>query len=166
MYSWLIPALFSLAGGLAGMSSGREVEGLADQQDLMAEENALLEQRELDESVRRQERENKQLKGRALARSAASGARIEGSVGDYLEYFEGELDKDVDWMKTAGASRIRLNKQAGKLQAQATRIQGRSQQRTSMWTGLLGAATAFGSSGFSKGMFAAKPTYVRTGYGR
>ena len=166
MYAWLIPALFSLAGGVAGMQGGREVEGLAAQQDLMAEENALLEQRELDESVRRQERENSQLKGKALARAAASGARIEGGVSDYLEYYEGELDKDVDWMKTSGASRIRLNLQAGKLQAQSTRISGKAQQRTSMWNGLLGAADAFSSSGFAKDMFKSKPTYARTGFGR
>ncbi len=165
MYAWLIPALFSLAGGIAGMQAGREVEGLAAQQDLMAEENALLEQRELDESVRRQERDNRRLKGSALARAAASGAEISGTVKGYLDYFEGELDKDISWMKTAGASRIRLNLQSGKLQAMSTRISGKSQQTSALWTGLLGAANAFGSSGMSKNWFSTT-TYNAPGFER
>lgn len=143
---WFIPAVMSVFGGVADYNSGKEMEGLAKQQELLAEENAILEKRELDESVRRQEKKDAQVRGAALAKSAASGARVEGSVSDYLEYIDDEQVRELDWMKTAGASRIRLNKQASINEAKALKIQGKS-KKYGLITGAVSAFSFLGQGG-------------------
>jgi len=144
---WFLSAASSLFGGVQQYRSGKETEKVAAQQRLMAEENEQLERRELDEMKRRQENKNAQVRGSALARTAASGAEVSGSAADYLAYMETEQSREMDWMEEAGASRIRLNKQAAILESQATKIQGRSQQ-AGLITGLLGGVSAMGRGGF------------------
>lgn len=144
---WFIPAIMSIFGGIGEYKAGKKMDKLADQQALLAEENAVLEKRELDENVRRQEQRDKRVRGSATAKAAASGARLEGSVGDYLGYLESEQGTQLDWMKTAGESRVRINKQSSLLQAQQTRIQADS-KKAGLFTGVAGAFSFLGQGGF------------------
>ena len=137
---WL-PMIMSIFGALQGASAGGDVMALGREQEKLAEKNALLEKRELQEQTRRQAAEDRRIRGTALARAAASGMRISGSVSASLDYLEEEQGRQLDWLKTAGASRIRLNLAAGKLAGKATQIQGRSQQLSSLFQGV---SSAFG----------------------
>jgi len=135
-----VPAVMSIFGGLLGYGSASENRRLAREQRIQAEQNSLLEARELREQVRRQAEQNLRLRSSALARAAASGAKIiTGSVAFYLDYMETEQDRQLDWLKTAGASRIRINLNAGIAQADATRIRAESQMYSSIITGVTGA---------------------------
>lgn len=142
MMTWL-PMAMSIFGGVVGYQGGREMEKLGRDQEKQAEENALFEKKELQEQVRRQEDEDQRLRSAALARGAASGATISGSIADYLGYMEDEQTRQLNWTKTAGASRIRLNLQAAKSQAEATKIRGETQKWTSLFSGV-GHAAAYG----------------------
>lgn len=146
--AWLIPAAASVFGGLQGMKSGKQTQRLAKEQVLLAEQNAQLQQRELDEQVRRQEIQDKKTKSSALARGAASGARVEGSVSGYLTHMEEEQDRQLDWMKTAGASRIRLDLEGQKMRAKALSIQGKNQSSSAFFTGVTGAFSFLDKGGY------------------
>ena len=143
---WFIPAIMSVFGGVQDYKAGKEMENLAREQELMAEQNAALEQQELTENVRRENLRNSQIKGSAAAKAAASGRRVEGSLSSYLDFIEEEQGREVDWMRSSGASRIRLNRQAAMNQARSTRLQARAKKR-GLYTGLLGAASTLGKGG-------------------
>lgn len=143
---WFIPAVASVFGAVTEYNAGKDIKALAVEQELMAEENAALEQRELDENIRRQKLQDAQVRGSALARAAASGRRVEGSLKDYLSFINDEQTRELDWAKTAGASRIRLNKQAALNQARATRLQAKA-KKAGAFTGLLGAVSMLGKGG-------------------
>lgn len=143
---WFIPAIMSVFGGMGEYNAGKDMIQLGRQQELQTEENALLEKRELEESVRRQEIKDKQALGSARAKMAASGARLEGSVGGYLDFIEDEQSLELKWMKTAGESRIRLNRQAGLTEAQATRIQGKA-KKFGLFTGIATGFSILGQGG-------------------
>lgn len=148
---WLVPAFASLFGGVAGMKSGREMQRQSKEQILLAEQNAMLAQRELDEQVRRQKLRDRQVKGAAKARAAASGARLEGSVSDYLSYMDEELGRQLDWTKSAGASKIRLTLQGEITRARALEMQGKSQYYSSMFSGITGAFNYMDRGGMFSG---------------
>jgi len=131
-----IPAVLSIFGAIAGINAGKEMEELSKRQSVMAEENALLSQRELDEQVRRQEEEDLRLRSSALAIAAGSGATISGSPASHLAYLETEQERALDWTKTAGASRIRLDLQAAQLEADALQTAGETKQFESFFGGI------------------------------
>lgn len=137
---WL-PIVMSIFGALEGASAGGDMMALGREQEKLAEKNALLDKRQLQEETRRQAAEDRRIRGSALARAAASGMKISGSVSASLEYLEEEQGRQLDWLKTAGASRIRLRLEAGKLAGKATQIKGRSQQLGSLFQGV---SSAFG----------------------
>jgi hypothetical protein len=149
MWMALIPMAISLIGSMKGMQAGEEMQDLAYQQGLIAEQNAVLEKRELQETVRRKEAEDRRLQGTALARAAGSGARVEGSVKGYLDYMDEESGRQLDWLKSAGASRIRLKLAAEKLRVQASMQAGESQSTSALFGGL----TSMFSSGMAGGLF-------------
>lgn len=137
-------AAMSIFGAVSSYRGGKKQQALGREQAALAEKNAALAQEELDEGLRRQEAEDKRLQGKALARAAASGARLSGSAATSLEYLEEEQGRQLDWMKTAGASRIRLQLEGDLLRAKSTQEQG----KTSAWSGLfsgLGSAFGFGN---------------------
>jgi len=149
MWMALIPMAISLIGSMKGMQAGKEMQDLAYQQGLIAEQNAVLEKRELQETVRRKEAEDRRLQGTALARAAGYGARVEGSVKGYLDYMDEEAGRQLDWLKSAGASRIRLKLAAEKLRVEASRKSGESQSTSALFGGI----TSMFSSGMSSGLF-------------
>ena len=156
MSAWLIPAALSVFGAIQGYEAGKDMEKQADEMDRLAEKNALLKRRELTEQVRRQAEEDKRLRSAALARAAASGARVTGSVADYLDYMEDEQARQLDWLRTAGASRIRLDLEAEKRSADATRTRAETQK----WGSLIqGFTSAF--SYMDKGGMFTKDTSVQ-----
>lgn len=122
-----IPAVMSIFGGIAGYEAGNDMYDLGKEQDLMAEENAILAKRELQETARRQEDDDRRLRASATARGAASGAEISGSIAGYIGYMEEEQGRQMDWLKDSGASRIRLDLQGAKMEARATKIRGKAQ---------------------------------------
>jgi len=143
---WFIPAIMSVFGGVQDYKAGKEMESLAREQELMAEENAALEQRELDENVRRQENRDALVRGSAAAKAGASGRRVEGSLSDYLGYISDEQGRQVDWMETAGASRIRLNRQSANLQTQALRLQAKD-KKSGLLSGFMQGVSMLGQGG-------------------
>lgn len=128
MNPWAIPAILSIFGGVEGYDAGRDVTALGRDQELMAEENRILAKRELQEKVRRQSAEDQRLQSAALAAGAASGAKVgSGSIATHLAYMEDEQGRQLNWLKTSGASRIRLDFQGAMIRARATKMQGKSQ---------------------------------------
>lgn len=150
---WWIPAAISMFGGILGQQAGKSVESLGRDQQRLADENALLAKRELQEQVRRQDLEDRRLLASALARGAASGAVVaSGSIAAHLLFMETEQERQLNWMKTAGASKIRLQLQADKLRASATILEGKTQQWSSMLKGIGGAFSYADQGGaFAKG---------------
>ena len=110
---WVMVAM-SIFGAIQGYRAGEQMEDLAEEQALLADRNSVLAHQELNEQVRRQGDEDKRLRSAAKARAAASGAEISGSSLTYLNFMEEEQGRQLNWMKTAGASRIRLQNQIGR----------------------------------------------------
>lgn len=142
---WFAVAM-SVFGAISGYQAGKRQEALGREQALLAEENAVLAKRELDEGIRRQEAEDARLQGKALARAASTGARLSGSLATNLAFLEEEQGRQLDWMKTAGASRIRLQLRGDKLRAKATQISGSAQSYQSLFSGL-GSAFGYADAG-------------------
>ncbi len=154
--NWLFPAAMSIFGGIQGYNSAQQMKSLADEQAKLGERNALLARRELAEQVRRQTEEDRLLRSAALARAAASGVEISGSVASYLEYIETEQTRQLDWLKTAGASRIRLDLESSRISASANRSRANSQGFESLLSGF-----AAGFSFMDKGGLFTTTTEVR-----
>ena len=132
--SWWVPATLSLIGGVQGYNAAQEAEDLADERRAAAERQALLDARRLEEQSRRQAEEDYRLRSAALARAAASGATVEGSVADYLEHMEEEQRRQLEWLNTAGAMQIRLNLEGEMLAADAMETRANAQA----WQSLIG----------------------------
>ena len=144
---WIFAAVsiaMSIFGAIQGAKAGRQQVDLANDMAILADRNTVLATQELNEQVRRQGDEDRRLRSSALARAAASGAELSGSPLAYLDYMEEEQGRQLDWMKTAGASRIRLQNQSDKLRARAGVISGESQQWQSIFSGIGSAASTFG----------------------
>ena len=144
-------------GGLRKRRASKQMKAMGREQALMAQENAMLERRELSEQVRRTEAQNQLVGSTALTRAAASGVTMKGSAQDFLSYIEAEQTRQVDWMQEAGASKIRLNLQANLLQAKSTNLNAKSMQ-SGFLTDIAG---AFGMAG-KLGMFGAPKTGGKT----
>lgn len=147
---WMVPAIMSVFGGIQGYGAGSDMQAQAGEMKKLAERNALLSRRELQEQVRRQSEEDYRVRSAALARAAASGARVSGSVADYLEYMGTEQSRQLEWLKTSGASRIRLQLAADMNNASAMKVRGKTQQ----WSSMVGAFTSAFSYMDKGGLFA------------
>ena len=134
-WQWGIPAVTSVFGGIQGYNAGLQMQDDADEIRRLAEKNRLLAARELQEQVRRQAEEDYRIRSAALARAAASGAEVSGSVADYLDHMEGEQARQLRWLRTAGASRIRLDYEAEMRGANALETRGKTQQWGSLISG-------------------------------
>jgi len=142
MNPFMIPALMSVFGGYLGYQGGKDQVKAGRQQEQLAKENASLKRRELEEQVRRQSIDDMRLRGSLLARQAASGAEVGSGTNlanaeDMLE----EQESQLNWMKTAGASKIRMALKAEMIQADITKEQGKNQQWSSIINGAMGAFT-------------------------
>lgn len=137
---WFVAAAINLFGVVSQYNATKDIDQLARQQELLAEENAALEQRELDETIRRQRLQDVQVRGTALARASASGRRVEGSLQDYLTFIGTEQQRELDWTTSSGASRIQINLQTARNEARALRIQAKAKRRDA-FSGLM---TSFG----------------------
>lgn len=156
----LFPAAMSIFGAIQGYQGGQDMEANADEMARLAESNRLLAARELQEQVRRQAEEDYRIRSAALARAAASGARVEGSVADYLDYMEDEQARQLRWLRQAGASRIRLQYQSDMNNVSALRTRANTQK----WGSLIqGFTAAFGY--MDRGGFFTKPTEAGIGQG-
>lgn len=138
MSAWFFPAAMTVFGGIQGYNAAQEAEQLADERRAAAERQALLDARKLEEKARRQAEEDYRLRSAALARAAASGATLEGSVADYLENMEGEQRRQLEWLQTAGAMQIRLNLEGEMLAADAMETRANAQGWQSLISGFVG----------------------------
>ena len=137
--NWFAAAA-SIFGSVLGYQGGKDQERLGRDQEKLAERDALLGKRELQEQVRRQSNEDARLRSSALARAAASGAEVtSGSIATFLTYQEEEQGRQLNWLKTSGASKIRLKLEGDRLRAKSTQQQGKNQQWGSLITGAVGA---------------------------
>ena len=142
MNPFAIPALMSVFGAVLGYQGGSDQKDYARQQEQLAQKNAALGRRELEEQIRRQDMEDMRLRSSLLARQAASGAEVgSGSNLTTAEYMEEEQARELNWMETSGASRIRLELEAELIQADITKSQGEDQQWSSIIGGAIGAFT-------------------------
>jgi hypothetical protein len=140
MNPFAIPALMSVFGAVLGFNAGGDLKQTAYKQEQQAEQNALIGRRELAEQVRRQGMEDQRLRSSLLARQAASGAEVgSGSNLVQSEAMEDEQANQLNWLKTSGASKIRMQLQSDKLQASITKDQGKNQQWSSIIQGAMGA---------------------------
>ena len=146
---WVMLAV-TIFGAIQGYQAGKEQEELAEQQALLADRNMVLQKQELNEQVRRQGDEDRRLRASAKARAAASGAELSGSPLAYLDYMEEEQGRQLNWMKTAGASRIRLQLEGDLLRASANKQRGKNQQWDALFKGVSSAA---GTINANPGMF-------------
>lgn len=137
---WVMVAM-SIFGAIQGYKAGKDMEDLAEEQALLADRNTVLAHQELNEQVRRQGDEDRRLRASARARAAASGAEMgSGSLATYLDYMEEEQGRQLDWMRTAGASRIRLENQSAMMRSKTTMLQGSNQKWSSLFQGATAAA--------------------------
>jgi len=142
MNPFAIPMVMSVFGAYLGYGAGADQKDYARKQEKLAKENEALGKRELAEQVRRQKLEDAQLRGSALARSAASGAEVDsGTPAANAAYMLEEQTREINWMQTAGASRIRMQLKSDLLQADITKTQGENQQWSSIIQGAMGAFT-------------------------
>jgi hypothetical protein len=140
MNPWAIPAIMSIFGGILGYNAGKEQEAYGRKQEQLAEENAALGRRELEEQIRRQKMDDQRLRSSLLARQGASGAEIgSGTNLTNTEYMEDEQEREMNWLKTSGASKIRVQLKSDMLKADITKSQGKNQQWSSIIQGSLGA---------------------------
>lgn len=145
-------AAMSIFSGFLGYQGGKDQERLGREQEELAERDALLGKRELQEQVRRQGNEDRRLSASALARAAASGAEVgSGSLDTELEYLKEEQGRQMNWLKTSGASKIRLKLEGDRLRAESTQQKGKNQQWSSLISGFAGAAGYADKQGFFDG---------------
>jgi len=136
---WVMLAV-TIFGAIQSYQAGKQQEALAREQAALADRNMVLANEELGEQIRRQSEEDKRVRSTALARAAASGAELSGSPLAYLDYMEEEQGRQLNWMKTAGASRIRLQNEGDQIRASAGIMKGKNQQWDALFTGVSGAA--------------------------
>lgn len=146
MSNWFIPAALSVLGGIQGYNAAEEAADLADERRAAAERQALLDARTLEEQTRRQAEQDYRVRSAALARAAASGAKVTGSVAEFLENMEDEQRRQLEWLQTAGANQIRLNLEGESLAADAMERRAKAQG----WQSLIRGAVQ-GYSFLSKG---------------
>jgi len=149
MNPWAIPAIMSIFSGFLGYQSGKEQEQLGRDEEQLAKENAVLAERELAETVRRQEAQDLRLRSATLARSAASGAEVDsGTPAAYMNYQAAEQSRQLAWTKESGASAIRLKLKGDRMRAKAAQDAGKTQQWSSLLQGTIGAFSIAGQSGY------------------
>lgn len=145
---WVMIAM-TIFGAIQSYQAGQQQEALAEEQAVLADQNAQLQQQELDEQVRRQGKEDSRLRAAARARAGASGARSDsGTISSYLDYMEEEQGRELNWMKTAGASRIRLTLQGDQLRAKAGIMKGQNQQWDALFKGASASAGIASDAGY------------------
>ena len=118
----VIMAVAALASAAAGVYSAKASADAADEQQRLAEKNAEFEQAEAEESAKRLAEENKRTEALSRAMAAASGVGGE-SQQSYLTDLEAKGQREVAWMRKAGASRANIMRQEGAMTAKAGRAQ-------------------------------------------
>lgn len=147
---WIFAAVsiaMSIFGAINARNAGKKQVDLSNDMAMLADRNSVLATQELNEQVRRQGQDDQRLRASARARAAASGAEMSGSPLSYLNFMEEEQGRQLDWMKTSGASRIRLQNEGDKLRARAGVISGEAQQWDAIFTGIGSIASTVGSFG-------------------
>lgn len=113
----------SALSAYAGYGEGKKNE--ARQRGIDAKNEAAL-KAELDETVRRTEYENKRYKSNLIASSYSSGFKKGGSTDIKRKEIVRTQENDLDWMKTAGSTRL----SNFRFENQARLRQMRSERRT------------------------------------
>lgn len=84
--------------------SKKAVRGAAGDRRNLDRENRLRYEKEVVESVRRTKYQQGVIESQAKASSGSSGFAIGSSLDKYVKTVEAQHERDIDWMKTSGAS--------------------------------------------------------------
>ena len=149
-----VAAVATIFGVGAQASANRKAEKRADEQAaaekvLAAEEAASIES-ETAESVRRAKDKAAKAEGTSRARAAASGVRLDGSLGLSLDSMSDEHTRQIEWMATAGASRARLALLGGEMRSDAASARA-DQFQAQTWGAIATGAGNIYSSGKDSG---------------
>ena len=164
-WAWAVPAVISIFGGKSAYDSADKQREYAKRELEIAQFNAKLEERELRETVRRQQRQDERLRGGALARIAASGAKLTGTTEIVMEDLVEEQERQVAWMQEAGASQIRLRLESARTMYDAAKANIETQKRAAIYD------TVFSLFGYADkaGLMTENPftgnTMVKSSYG-
>lgn len=127
-----IPAVLGVFSAVQQYKAGKKA-------DKLAEANAQAAEAETEEEIRRQALADKQQEGLALAKSAAGGSKVTGTVSSYLDTLKNENLANIDWMRRSGSSQADLERKKGAVaKSQAT-------------AGAIGSLAGAAGSGYSAG---------------
>ena len=115
-----VEVALAVASLAAGAYSANEQRKAGKKQSRIASDNAARERAESEEAARRHEQAQGAQLSEAKARAAASGVKTSGSQLGFLERLEESQGKELDWMKTSGASRASIAERTGKVNASIT----------------------------------------------
>jgi len=101
-------------------------EKAADEQEDLAMANAERQRMESEEAVRRLTLRQEQSESQAKALAATSGAKVTGSVTDYLDLMSKVNKEEADWLVKSGLSAESIMSREGEIQADMTRRSGRA----------------------------------------
>lgn len=93
---------------------------------IMSEMNASLELAETEEAAKRLEREQDKTRSLAIAKAAASGVTLDGSIGLYLGDMAQTMADEYNWLLRSGESKADIIRRAGSMEAASSVEQGRS----------------------------------------
>ncbi len=98
----------ALGGGLGPIKQYDNEKKTAEEQYRIDQENIRLYNLEVDETVRRTKLNQAETEGQISANIGASGFAKGSSLDKYLEFVSTENKKDIDWMRTSGASQTAI----------------------------------------------------------
>jgi len=127
-------------GIYSGMQQSKEASKAASKQEALARTNAANIESETREEARRVQKAGDEALAEGRAKAAASGTRGTGSQNIFLGSEEDELNREIDWLNTAGGNRADLALKSGKNAADVTKQQGKTAGLGSAFKGATQAA--------------------------
>ncbi len=137
----------ALGGGLGPIKQYDNEKKTAEEQYKIDQENIRLYNLEVKETIRRTELSQAETEGQISANIGASGFAKGSSLDKYLEFVSSENKKDVDWMRTSGASQSAIKSR----EADARRRNANSVAEGNLISGLGNAITSTAGKAFGWG---------------
>lgn len=125
----------------ASAYSAHEQYNLAQEAEDIAEENAAIEAKRTEETVRRAEKNEALQMSKARSELAASGMELAGTPEYYLSELERTGEEEIAWLEREGAWRVDSILREGEY--------ARKQGEAGAWSTLFGGFTSMGSSAMS-----------------
>jgi len=136
----------AVIGGIGSIFGFKSAKKQKKRQKKIDRENNRLYTLEVKESIRRTNQSNELLQGTIGAQIGASGFARGSSLDRYLATVKSKNKADVDWMRTAGASRSAIMARETSARARSTEAQARSR----LYGGVASTLNAFGQAAVLK----------------